>query len=256
MSINKFLVRLIVLFLFFPILIMVFLSLSGAWSWPYLMPKSISLRGYLYVFTPSTKILKILINSILLSLIVTFITIAVSLPAANALAFYNFKGKNTIKVLLFLPLIVPMIAVTMGIHLNFIRLGIANTYLGVILIHVIPGIPYGVKILLNVFEFKGNKIELQAKILGASKWQVLRYITIPIIMPTLVVAGSVIYIISFTQYFITFLIGGGKVITYSIILFPFAESGDRTILSALSVIFVISVLAIIYLSEKIVKKNL
>jgi putative spermidine/putrescine transport system permease protein len=140
----------------------------------------------------------------------------------------------------------------MGIHLLFCHIGLANTYLGVILIHVIPGIPYGVKILLNIFELYGNKMELQARTLGANNLQVLRYITIPLIKPGLIIAGSIIYIMSFTQYFITFLIGGGRIVTYAMILFPFVESGDRTMAAALSVVFILSITFVLFISEKIV----
>ncbi|SEF58947.1 putative spermidine/putrescine transport system permease protein [Caloramator fervidus] len=249
---KGFLKNFIILVLILPLLIMFLWSIVNSWPWPYILPQDISFRAFLYIFEPSTKIFRILINSILLSAIVTFFTLLISLPAAKALAFYDFKGKSLVKVLLLLPLIVPILSVAMGIHLSFIRLGIANTYLGVILIHVIPGIPYGVKILLNVFELNGNKMEFQARTLGASKLQVLRYITLPMIMPGLIVAGSIIYISSFTQYFITFLIGGGKIVTYSMVLFPFIESGDRTMASALSVIFVINIGIVLYISEKLV----
>jgi putative spermidine/putrescine transport system permease protein len=68
------------------------------------------------------------------------------------------------------------------------------------------------------------------------------------------VAGSIIYIISFTQYFVTFLIGGGRILTYSMLLFPFLESGDRTIASALSVIFVLSVLIVLKITDIILGK--
>jgi putative spermidine/putrescine transport system permease protein len=182
--------------------------------------------------------------------VVTLITLIISIPAARAIAFYDFKGKSLVKVLILMPVIVPMLSVAMGIHLTFTKLGLANTHLGVILIHVVPGIPYGVKILLSIFELNGDKVEAQARVLGASSLQTFRYITLPLIMPGMVIAGSMIYIISFSQYFITFLIGGGRVVTYAMFLFPFVQSGDRTMASALSVIFILSIALVVYLSEK------
>ncbi|WDU83631.1 ABC transporter permease [Caloramator sp. Dgby_cultured_2] len=185
------------------------------------MPHDFTLRAYFYIFDSSNKIFKIMLNSMLLSFIVTVLTLLISVPAARALAFYSFKGKEFIKILIFLPLIIPILPAALGIHLIFVSLGLANTYLGVVLIHIVLGIPYGVKILTNVFEFNGNSFELQARTLGASSFQVFRDITIPLIKPGLIVAGSIIYIISFTQYFVTFLIGGGRILTYSMLLFPF-----------------------------------
>ncbi|MBM7615181.1 ABC transporter permease [Alkaliphilus hydrothermalis] len=249
----KWIIKYIILtVLLFPLLMMIGWSVSSAWPWPSLIPQGFTLRAYSYVLEPTTGVFKILVDSMILSIVVTAITLLVSIPAARAIAFYDFKGKSVVKVLILLPLIVPMLTVAMGIHLRFIRLGLANTFWGVVLIHVIPGIPYGVKILLNVFELNGNKIETQARILGASPLQVIRYVTLPLITPGLIIAGSIIYIASFSQYFITFLIGGGRIVTYAMFLFPFVESGDRTMASALSIVFILSITLVLFITEKIV----
>ena len=244
----------VIVLLFLPILLMVGWSVNSSWPWPNLLPTGFTLRGFKYAISPSTEGFIVLLKSMLLSIIVTIITLLISIPSAKALAFYEFWGKGLIKLLILLPLIVPIMTVAMGIHISFIKLGLANTYLGVILIHVLPGIPYGVRILMNIFEINGEKIEYQGRILGARPMQVFIYITLPIISPGLIVAGSLIYIISFSQYFITFLIGGGKIITYSMLLFPFVESGDRTMAAVLSTVFIISIIVVLFFSEKIVEK--
>jgi len=247
---RKLMKYMMLLMILIPFVVMMIWSVTSSWPWPQLFPRNFSLRGYFYAIHPTTKAFGILLQSILLSVIVTVITLTISIPAARAIAFYDFKGKSLVKVLILMPVIVPMLSVAMGIHLTFTKLGLANTYLGVILIHVVPGIPYGVKILLSIFELNGDKVEAQARVLGASAFQTFRYITLPLIMPGMVIAGSMIYIISFSQYFITFLIGGGRVVTYAMFLFPFVQSGDRTMASALSVIFILSIALVVYISEK------
>jgi putative spermidine/putrescine transport system permease protein len=247
---RKLMKYMMLLMILIPFIVMLIWSVTSSWPWPQLYPRNFSLRGYFYAIHPTTRAFGILLQSILLSVIVTVITLTISIPAARAIAFYDFKGKSLVKVLILMPVIVPMLSVAMGIHLTFTKLGLANTYLGVILIHVVPGIPYGVKILLSIFELNGDKVEAQARVLGASSLQTFRYITLPLIMPGMVIAGSMIYIISFSQYFITFLIGGGRVVTYAMFLFPFVQSGDRTMASALSVIFILSIALVVYISEK------
>lgn len=238
--------------LLFPMLLMIVWSFTSAWPWPRLLPQGLTFRAYSYMFDPTTQVLRILFDSVILSSVVTILTLSISIPAARALAFYQFRGKSVVKVLLLLPLIVPTLTVAMGIHLRFLQLGLANTFLGVVLVHVIPGIPYGVKILLSIFELNGNRIEAQARTLGASSFQVLRYVTLPLITPGLITAGSIIYIVSFSQYFITFLIGGGRVVTFAMFLFPFVRAGDRTMASALSIGFILSIAVVLFITEKIV----
>ncbi len=205
--------------LFF-LLTMILWSLINQWPWPNLWPKQFDLRGLKFAFG-SMKSYRILLSSIGLSGFVTVLTLLICYPAARALAFYDFKGKKLISFLFLLPLIVPMITVVLGIHINFIKLGLANNITGVVLVHLLPGIPYGVRLMETSFRQIGQSIELQAQVLGAKRWQVFWYITLPLLFPGIIMAGTMIYIISFSQYFITFLIGGGKVMTFSLFIFPF-----------------------------------
>ncbi len=61
------------------------------------------------------------------------------------------------------------------------------------------------------------------------------------------------FVISFSQYFLTFLIGGGHVITYPIVMFPFIQSGDRTIASSFSLIFIVTSLIYLLIINKCIK---
>jgi len=178
----------------------------------------------------------------------------ITIPAAKALALYKFKGKRLIELLIFAPVIVPTVTVAMGIHLQFIKLGLANTFLGVVLIHIIPCIPYGVRILKSVFEIIGEEMEEQAKVLGANGFQVFYHITFPMLLPGIISAGSMVFIVSFSQYFLTFLIGGGRIITFSMLMFPYIQSGDRMMGSVYSIVFILTTLIFLIILEKITKK--
>ncbi|MEW9095862.1 MAG: ABC transporter permease subunit [Clostridiaceae bacterium] len=241
-----------VFLLSFPLINLVIWIFAKRWEWPYLFPNEFSLRGIKY-FIGSGDSLKLLLYSIGLSAIVTVITIIISIPGAKALGLYNFKGKKIFEFLIISPLIVPSVAVAMGIHIVFIKLQIANTFLGVVLVHLIPGIPYAVRILTDVYEIIGESMELQARVLGANRFKTFFYVTLPMIMPGIISASSMVFIVSFSQYFLTFLIGGGRVITFAMAMFPFIESGDRTMASLYSIVFIITSLVFLGLIEKLVK---
>ena len=72
-------------------------------------------------FYPSSKSIEILLFSLGLSFIVTLVALVITIPAAKALALYQFRGKKFIEILTFAPIIVPTVAVAMGIHVQFIR---------------------------------------------------------------------------------------------------------------------------------------
>jgi len=237
-----------------PLLVILVWSFANNWPWPLVFPKEFGLRGWEYFFSPTSNSLGILLYSILLSLTVTLITLLVTIPAARALALYEFKGKKLVEILILAPLIVSPVAVAMGIHQLFIKLRLANTFFGVVLVHLIPCIPYSVRILKNVFESVGDKFQMQGKVLGASPIQNFIYVTLPIISPGILSAASLVFTVSFSQYFLTFLIGGGRIITYPMVMFPFIQSGDRMLASVYSIVFILASLICLRSMDRLLKK--
>ena len=251
---NKKLILDIILIAFIsPILILMIWTVASRWTYPSLIPTDYSLRGFEYIL--NTENIKVLINSLYISFILVFISIIIIMPAAKAIAIYEFKGKKLFELLVMSPIIVPMISVAMGIHIAFLRQGIANSIIGVIIINILPCIPYSVKMIADVYKLVGDKLELQAKVLGANSFNTFRYITLPLILPGIIGASSMCFIISFSQYFLTMLIGGGNVITYPMIMFPYIQSGDRTIASLYSLVFLIVSIIVLILVEEKIKKN-
>ncbi|MGX4601110.1 ABC transporter permease [Faecalimicrobium sp. JNUCC 81] len=251
-NLKRLIIDLSIIILISPILILIIWAFTNAWAYPELMPKNYSIRGIEYIL--NMKNVKVLLNSILISMMVVTITILISIPAANALSLYEFKGKKIIEILILSPIIVPTISVAMGIHIIFIKLGIANNILGVIIINLLPCIPYAVRIIGDVYKILGNKYNVQAKVLGADKFSIFRYVTLPLLMPGIIGASSMCFIISFSQYFLTLLIGGGVITTYPMIMFPYIQSGDRTISALYSIVFLLVSLLVLILIELTVNK--
>lgn len=238
----------------FPLAILLVWSFTGIWPWPDLFPKSFSLRALGELFGGYSGAIKILFSSILISIAVALLSIVISIPAARAIVLYDFFGRSFIKFAVLMPVIVPVTTFAMGIHIFFIKIGLNDSILGVILVHTILCLPYTVRIMTEVTEATGDKLEMQARVLGASPLKTFINITLPIAMPGIISSGSMAFIVSFSQYFITFLIGGGNVVTYAMLMFPYIQSEDRTIASAYSVLFIISTLLVFVLFEKTLKR--
>jgi putative spermidine/putrescine transport system permease protein len=139
----------------------------------------------------------------------------------------------------------------MGIHINFMLLGLADKLIGVILVHLIPTLPYSIRIMTHTFEGLGDKFEAQARVLGAGPLQRFIHITLPLISPGLFSAGILVFIISFSQYLLTFLIGGGRIITFTMLLFPLVNSGDRMLAAVYSLVFIVAALIFTLLMERV-----
>jgi putative spermidine/putrescine transport system permease protein len=189
-------------------------------------------------------------NSLKIAIFVCFLSILVGLPASRALALHNFKGKVVIEWLLMVPIIVPGIVSTMGIHLVFIRLHLVHTFLGVSLVHLIPCIPYMVLVMSSVFANYGTELEDTARTLGANPFQVFWNVTLPGIFPGLLVSTMFTFLISWGQYVTTVLIGGGTIITLPMVLFPFLQGINFANAAAISLIFVAPAILVLVLTSR------
>ncbi len=249
MSINrKLAVVAIVLGTFIPFLPIIIWSFSFRWAYPSLLPE-FGLRAWEYIFTQG-DIIESLFLSIGLSSIVTVASLAVGFPASRALGLYKFKGKRLCETILTLPAIVPGLAVLMGLQVIYIQIGLINTFWGVVIAHLIPTMPYMIMYLTSTFEDYQIAYEQQARTLGASPLKCIFIITIPIIWPGIVVAALYSFLVSWTQYLLTIMVGGPAVRTLPTILFAFLGSGDYPVSSAVALIFILPALLMLAFSSK------
>jgi putative spermidine/putrescine transport system permease protein len=126
-----------------------------------------------------------------------------------------------------------------GLHGVFIGLGLTGTIWGVILVHLIPALPYMILVLAGVFANFDPAFEIQARSLGATPAQVFWHVTLPAILPGLLVAMLLVFLVSWSQYLLTLMIGGGRVVTLPMLLFNFATSGRNDIAGAIALIYIL-----------------
>ena len=240
----------IVLWVALPLVPLVLWSFTHRWRFPAILPTEWSLRAWEIVWRPETGVLEAFGSSVGIALVVTLLSVLISIPAGRAMGLYQFRGKRVVEFLLLAPTIVPPLAVIVGIHVVFIRLGLADTVLGVVLVHLSPIMPYVVLVMAGVFANYDPQFEEQARSLGANGWQTFWHVTLPAIFPGMMVAGLFAFLISWTQYITTLIIGGGLVKTLPLILFGLAGSTDRALTAAVSLVFVAPAVLILLLTAR------
>ena len=240
----------IVIAILAPIVPIVLWAFSGRWFYPDLMPEELSLRAWEYVFSPASKAGEAALKGGWIALLATLLSLAIGIPAGRALGLYRFRGKRLVQFLILAPVIVPGLAVLMGIHVLFIRLGLAGTIAGVTLAHLSGTTPYVVMVLSSVFANYDPEYEEQARTLGAGPLRTFVFVTFPTIFPGVLVAGMFAFIISWGQYIVTLLISGGKVITVPLLLVNFANASDKPVTAALALVFLAPSIIIIIITSK------
>jgi putative spermidine/putrescine transport system permease protein len=213
-------------------------SVASRWFWPSLLPAEWTLRAWSYVVSGNGGIGSALVTSTALALAVTGSAVALALPAARALALHTFRGKRVVLFALLLPMLAPPLAAAMGLHAVFLQLGLADSFMGVVLVHLIAAVPYATFVLAGTFSGFDPEWEAQARTLGANSWSVWTRITLPAIAPGLALAAILAFVVSWSQYVLTLLVGGGRVLTVPLVLVAFQRGGDEAVAAALAIVFV------------------
>ena len=239
-------VLLVVILPFVPLILW---SVSEQWFYPALLPQALGPRAWTYIFgAAGNQITSGLIASTTLALVTTVISLIFGIPAGRALGLYNFPGKRLIILIFTLPIIVPPLTVAMGLHLWFIRLGLAETFNGVVLIHLTFCLPYTIFVMWGIFSDYNPDFEDQARSLGASPITIVLRVMLPMLLPGITIAALFSFLLSWSQYLGTLIIGGGKILTLPILLFSLMDSGDRPVAAAVSLLFILPVLIVLLFS--------
>ncbi|MCA9957157.1 MAG: hypothetical protein KC434_20655, partial [Anaerolineales bacterium] len=91
---RAFILAAIVVGVLLPFVPLLLWSVSFRWLYPSVLPESLSLRAWQYVFSPRAQVLSALGYSTLVALLVTTLSIVIGLPAGRALGLYKFRGKT------------------------------------------------------------------------------------------------------------------------------------------------------------------
>ena len=229
-------------------------SLTRGYFYPQLVPREWSLRPWQLLLKPGSEVWGAVTTTLLLGLAVTAVALVVAVPAGRTLGRNTFRGKRLVELFLLAPLLAPPIVVAMGLDFAFLRLQLTNSFWGVVLVHLVPTVPYAVFIMSGVFANYDPAGEGQARTLGATRWRAFRHVTLPAIAPGLVVAGVLVLIVSWSQYVLTLLVGGGQVVTLSVLLFATSTGGDTALTSALALVTIAPVLALLVLTSRHVSR--
>ena len=237
--------------IFVPLAVVAVWSITDRWPWPGLLPESLSLRTVRELFFGSASLPRLLGSSIALALTVAVLGTVIGTLTARALELHRFRGRGLVRFAVWLPLLVPGTVFAMGIQITLIRLGLSDTVGGVILVHLTAALPYCVTIMTDVTRAVGQKLEEQAMVLGATPWRAFRETTLPALLPGVLSSVSMGFVISYSQYFTTLMVGGGRVKTLALVLVPYIQSGDRALSSIYAAAFVGSALFVFFLFEVI-----
>lgn len=221
-------------------------SVAHGWFYPALVPGQWSARGWVTIFDRASAVPQATATSFQVAAGATVLCLLVGYPAARALGLHRFPGRRIMLFLLLLPQLVPPIAYAMGVHGLFLRLGLTDTRIGLMLAHMVPCLPYVVISLTSQFSTYSVEMEEQARTLGAGPIRVFCTVTLPAIKPGLLLGVLLGFLVSWSQYLLNILIGAGSP-TLSETVFAFATGSDTSMMATTAIVFILPPLLLIVL---------
>ena len=162
-----------------------------------MIPIAFTVENFLSVFqvglTP-----RWFMNSVVVTVVTTVMTLVLSAMAGYAFARIPFKGKNLVFAFVLAGLMVPKEAMFIPLFLMFAEVDMHNTYAALILPRAAA--PLGVFIMTQFFKAIPYEIEEAAQIDGASRWTVFWRIMLPMSGPALTALAIFTFILTWNDY--------------------------------------------------------
>jgi putative spermidine/putrescine transport system permease protein len=212
-------------------------------------PQRLSLRWF-SAFFANDEFMSSMWVSLKLALIAAAISTMLGTMAGVALARGGARHASLQTVLLS-PLYVPRVLVGLALLLAFAWLNISGSLAGLILGHVLITMPYATRTVAVGMRAVEPSVEEAARMLGATRGQTFRLVTLPIIRSALMSGFIFALIISFSDVYLALFISGPQSTTLPLRLFTFMEWDQSPLVAAASAVQIALVLSVILVAGRL-----
>ena len=157
-------------------------------------------------------------------------------PAALALARSRGAVAAMLANLLLAPVSVPAIVLGFALLYFLSALGLGISFASLVVAHTVASIPYLVRTVLATYRAVPGQLEEAASILGASRWQVLWFTTLPLVRPGIFAGALFAVLTSLDNLPLSFFFGGARTNTLPVVMLSYMENQFDPSIAAVSVV--------------------
>jgi len=207
---------------------------------PKWFPERLTLQNYRTFFNNS-ELIHSFFNSVLTTLFSTLIALILGVPAAYALARFNWKHSNKMAFVILLARMTPPIVMVLPFFMIARYLNIANTYIPIIVALSFFSVPFAVWMMRGFFQEIPNSIEEAAMIDGCTRLQALMKVILPLSMPGLAATSILCALISWNEFLFALVLTGKNTRTLPVLVNMFVSERNIEwgVMSASAVIIVL-----------------
>jgi len=198
-------------FLLAPILVVIPLSFSDSSFLAYPIP-GWSLKWYRNLFE-SSEWARAARNSFIVAPAATVLATVLGTLAAVGLSRTDFAFKGLLMSVLISPMVVPIVVVGVATYLYFAPIGLADSYLGLIVVHAALGAPFVLTTVLATLAGFNHNLVRASLSLGETPFNTFMRITLPVIAPGVISGALFAFATSFDEVVVTLFLAGPDQVT-------------------------------------------
>ena len=167
---------------------------------PSYFPHGLSFENYSNVIHFGAGLGTYVGNSLGVATLAIIFSLALSVPAGFGLARFKIPYREFLFLFLLTPLMIPYQALLTPLYFMFAKLGLANSLIGLAVVHTILQLPFSVYLMRNAFEAIPRELEEAAVIDGCSTFVSFRRVFLPLVLPGMVTVALFAFIASWNEF--------------------------------------------------------
>ena len=182
-----------------------------------LLPSALTLANHVELLA-RTSFAENLRDSLVVASGAVILGLSLSLPAAYAFSRFRFRGRQALRVQFLVINMFPVVLLILPLFVLMRQLGLLDTYLALIAGHATFTLPFAIWLMTSYLDGIPVDLDHAAAIDGATRWQAMRLVILPLTVPGLVAVGIYLFIASWNEYLFALMLAGRNVRTVTVAL--------------------------------------
>lgn len=213
-------------------------------------PAGLSVRWYVNALTYA-QFHRAAVNSVIVTALSALVALPVGTAAALALVRHPLRARGFWAALLLSPLVIPGVAVGLGMLIVAARLGLLTSRSVLVAAHVVMVLPFVVRSVSVSVANLDPMLERAAASLGASPWRVFRRVTLPLLRPGLFAALLFAVIVSANEFVVSLFVSTRVTEILPVAMFTYVVNYTDPTMAALSVLFIGATFVAVFVADRL-----
>ena len=185
-----------------------------------------------------------IVNSLIIGFGTTVLATVLGTMAALGLRHQGLALAGPIRTIFILPMVIPAVVLGVGMQLLFGQLGLANTYIGVIVAHTVVAIPLVYISVSGSLAGIDKRVELAAESLGASPATVLSRVTLPLAGPGIISGAVLAFATSLDEVVLSLFVAGPNQRTIARQMFSTIRENISPAIASAAFLFIVGTIVV------------